>query len=321
MTKYANLRFEDFKRTDNTNLITTQFVNDDGSPVHPDATHTWTAKVTDMKTNKFAGTYPVTISGDNFSVSSKDMERLQTGDYGLEIWEEFSANRVIYPSAGFIEFRIHRNASDKLEPVEKTVDITDIINDLHKAGLNVIVDKVNILEPGSQPSVSNEIRDGANHVTFNIPRGEQGPRGFQGPAGKNFQIKQTFPTIAAMNASGGSGFEDGDFALISSNTQDEDNAKLYVWNGSQFNFMTDMSGSQGIQGPTGPYPVMNVVSVTASDPGSQPNVTYTKRDGGYDVTYVLPRGEKGDNWKEEDKQEIIDEVNKHFEDLILNQKY
>ena len=30
MSKYANLRFEDFKRTDNTNLITTNFVRDDG---------------------------------------------------------------------------------------------------------------------------------------------------------------------------------------------------------------------------------------------------------------------------------------------------
>lgn len=321
MSKYFDLRFENFKREDATNLITTKFVTDNGEVITPNTDHKWSAKVTDMKSGKFAGTFPVTIKEEDFSVSSRDMTRLPTGTYGLEIWEEYAGGPTIYPSAGFIEFRIHRNADDKLEPVEKTVDITDVINDLHKAGLNIIVDKINILEPGSQPSVTNEIRDGANHVTFNIPRGEQGARGFQGPAGKNFQIKKTFSSIADMTASGGNGFEDGDFALISSNTQDEDNAKLYVWNGSQFNFMTDMSGSQGIQGPVGPYPIMNVVSVTASDPGSQPSVTYTRRDGGYDVTYVLPRGERGENWKESDKQEIIDEVNKHFEDLILKQKY
>lgn len=321
MTKYVNLKFEDFKRTDNTNLITFGFVEDNGQPITIDTSHNWSAKVTDMKDGNYGGTYPVTINEQNFIVNSKDMTELATGTYGLEVWEEYNGQRKIYPSAGFIEFQIHRTASDKLEPVKGTIDITDVINDLHKAGLNVVVDHVNILEPGSQASVTSEVKDGKNHLTLNIPRGDQGPRGFQGPAGKNFQIKQTFPTIAAMNASGGSGFEDGDFALISSNTQDEDNAKLYVWNGSQFNFMTDMSGSQGIQGPTGPYPVMNVVSVTASEPGSQPNVIYTKRDGGYDVTYVLPRGEKGDNWKEEDKKEVIDEVSKYFEDLILNGKW
>ena len=314
MSKYANLRFEDFKRTDNTNLITTNFVRDDGKIITPDTSHNWSAKVTDMKDGKFAGTYPVTISGDDISVSSKDMTRLATGTYGLEVWEEYNGQRVIYPSAGFIQFRIHRNASDKLEPVQETVDITDVINELHKAGLNVVIDKVNILDPSSQPSVTSEIKDGKNHLIFNIPRGQQGQRGFQGPAGKPFHIQQTFPTVAAMNASKGAGFEDGDFALIASNVQDPDNAKMYVWTGEKFNYMGDLSGAQGIQGPVGPSPTMNVVSVTASAPGSQPSVTYTKRDGGYDVSYVLPRGERGDNWTEDDKKEILNETKKYVDD-------
>ena len=177
MSKYANLRFEDFKRTDNTNLITTNFVRDDGKIITPDTSHNWSAKVTDMKDGKFAGTYPVTISGDDISVSSKDMTRLATGTYGFEVWEEYNGQRVIYPSAGFIQFRIHRNAGDKLEPVQETVDITDVINELHKAGLNVVVDKVNILDPGSQPSVTSEIKDGTNHLIFNLPQGIQGPVG------------------------------------------------------------------------------------------------------------------------------------------------
>ena len=321
MSKYANLRFEDFKRTDNTNLITTNFVRDDGRIITPDTSHNWSAKVTDMKDGKFAGTYPVTISGDDISVSSKDMTRLATGTYGLEVWEEYNGQRVIYPSAGFIQFRIHRNASDKLEPVQETVDITDVINELHKAGLNVVIDKVNILDPSSQPSVTSEIKDGKNHLIFNLPRGQQGQRGFQGPAGKPFHIQQTFPTVAAMNASKGAGFEDGDFALIASNVQDPDNAKMYVWTGEKFNYMGDLSGAQGIQGPVGPSPTMNVVSVTASTPGSQPSVTYTKRDGGYDVSYVLPRGERGDNWTEDDKKEILNETKKYVEDAILNGKW
>ena len=46
----------------------------------------------------------------------------------------------------------------------------------------------------------------------------------------------------------GTGLSEGDFVLISSNVEDEDNAKLYVWNGSDFNFISDLSGTQGIKG-------------------------------------------------------------------------
>lgn len=149
-------------------------------------------------------------------------------------------------------------------------------------------------------------------------KGDQGPRGFQGPAGKPYQIKQTFPSVKSMTDSGGKGFENGDFALISSDVQDPDNAKLYVWNGKQFSYLTDMSGAQGIQGPVGPTPTMNVTSVTKSEPGGEPKVTYTKRNGGYDVAYVLPQGK---NWTETDKQEILKETKSYVDDAILNGKW
>ena len=60
-------------------------------------------------------------------------------------------------------------------------------------------------------------------------RGLTGERGPQGPAGKNFEIKQTFTSIQEMNASNGSGFTDGDFAMIASDVGDPDNSKMYVW--------------------------------------------------------------------------------------------
>ena len=33
--------------------------------------------------------------------------------------------------------------------------------------------------------------------------------------------------------------------------EDPDNAKLYLWNGTEFTFVTDMSGATGIKGDTG----------------------------------------------------------------------
>ena len=86
------------------------------------------------------------------------------------------------------------------------------------------------------------------------PQGETGatgPVGPQGPAGKAFNIKKTFESVVAMEASNGSGFEDGDFAMIASEVADPDNSKMYVWDGKTFKYISDLSGAQGIQGPKG----------------------------------------------------------------------
>ena len=81
--------------------------------------------------------------------------------------------------------------------------------------------------------------------------GAIGPQGPIGPAGKNFNIKKTFGSVSAMEASKGAGFTDGDFTMIASNVSDPDNSKLYVWDGSKFVYISDLSGAQGIQGPQG----------------------------------------------------------------------
>ena len=123
--------------------------------------------------------------------------------------------------------------------------------------------------------------------------GNDGPRGFQGPAGKNFQIKKTFSSIQAMNDSKGNGFEDGDFTLISSNIGDPDNAKLYVWDGKQFNYIGDLSGVQGIQGPVGPAPSIHVGQVTKLEPNQAPSLTLNGENGNYTLNAELPQGQTG----------------------------
>ena len=81
--------------------------------------------------------------------------------------------------------------------------------------------------------------------------GATGPQGPIGPAGKNFNIRKTFESVSAMEASKGAGFTDGDFTMIASTVSDPDNSKLYVWDGSKFVYISDLSGAQGIQGPQG----------------------------------------------------------------------
>lgn len=175
-----DIAYDDFKREDTTNTIVITLYTDDKQPITPDSSHTWKAKVS--KGDKYVGEYPVTISGNTIKLSSSNLTRLPNGDYGLELWETYSGSTTIYPSAGVMEFRVHRNANDTLGTVDPTIDINGIIDDLHKAGQNIKVVATNTLSPGSKASVTQSIANGENQLTFNIPQGPKGEQGNVGPA-------------------------------------------------------------------------------------------------------------------------------------------
>lgn len=236
-----------------------------------------------------------------------------------------------------VPFTIEANVTDKSGEVIKKIGFQDVVNAaVENAGLNLRIGNTGETAVGTQPTVTQEYKDGKNILSFtfpkpraatvtvdkvntvapdqpasvtnvgtdtdakfviNLPQGIQGVQGFRGPAGKNFNINKTFDSISAMEASKGSGFADGDYAMIASNPQDPDNSKLYVWNGNQFVYISDLSGTQGIKGDTGPAPAMSVSSVTKLPAGSQPTVTYKKVEGGYTVAYALPQGADGATWQ------------------------
>lgn len=175
-----DIAYDDFKREDTTNVITITLYTDDKQPITPNSSHTWLAKVS--KGDKYVGEYPVTISGNTIKLSSSNLTRLPNGDYGLELWETYDGSTTIYPSAGVMEFRVHRNANDTLGTVDPTIDINGIIDDLHKAGQNIKVVATNTLSPGSKASVTQSIANGENQLTFNIPQGPKGEQGNVGPA-------------------------------------------------------------------------------------------------------------------------------------------
>lgn len=75
-------------------------------------------------------------------------------------------------------------------------------------------------------------------------------KGVKGDTGEPFAIYRTYASIAEMNADFDN-VPEGKFVIITSGTQDPDNAKLYVRGASAFTFITDLSGAQGIQGPQG----------------------------------------------------------------------
>ena len=85
-------------------------------------------------------------------------------------------------------------------------------------------------------------------------QGKQGPQGVpgpQGPAGHGFTVDKTYPSIAEMNAHFADDIKEGDMAMIASNVDDPDNAKLYIRSNNEMKFLADLSGAQGIKGDKG----------------------------------------------------------------------
>lgn len=118
----------------------------------------------------------------------------------------------------------------------------------------------------------------------------QGIQGPIGPQGEAFQIKKTYSSVAEMNAD----FDNmqlGDYVMIASTVEVEDNAKLYTRGENEWIFISDFSGAQGIKGETGLTPNIQIGTVVS---GVTPNVTRTGTNENPVLNFVLQKGDKGD---------------------------
>ena len=279
-----------FKHLETTKDIVISPRNEFGDPQRPDATHTWTAKVSDG--TNYVGDYAVKINGADLIVDSEDFTKLPVGNYQLEVWEQWTdadgtSELSIYPSPRqTIPFTIYANVADQAEEEIKRIGFQDVVDQaVMNIGMNYVF-KVNTVEPDQTATVVQTAADGKNYVTFNIPRGvkgdrgdqgiqgiqgvkgdpgDRGPDGRQGPKGdpgKPFSIAKVFPSKDAMT---GDGLSEGDFVMIASNVDDPNNATLFTWDGTSFKEIADLSGAQGIQGPQGPQGIQGV----KGDPGDR----------------------------------------------------
>lgn len=88
------------------------------------------------------------------------------------------------------------------------------------------------------------------------PKGEQGIQGIQGEKGEKgdaFSIAKIYESIESMNEGFASDdVKTGQFVMINTNdVENPDDAKLYVKGESAYEYVTDLSGAAGIQGPKG----------------------------------------------------------------------
>ena len=107
------------------------------------------------------------------------------------------------------------------------------------------------------------------------PRGEAGPQGPVGPkgdAGEPFTIAKTYPSVSEMNAGYATdSVKIGQFVVIDTgNVDDEDNAKLYIKGNKAYIFLTDLSGTRGLQGPKGETGLQGIQGPKGNDGAQGP---------------------------------------------------
>ena len=151
----------------------------------------------------------------------------------------------------------------------------------------------------------------------------QGVQGEIGATGEPFKIKKTYASVSEMNADFRN-MEFGDYVMIASSVEVEDNAKLYTRGESAWIFISDFSGAMGIRGETGLTPNIKIGEVKTLEAGSQAKVTRSGSNEEPVFNFELPKGDKGDDYvlTEEDKVEIGEKVNTEYEERIAeNEKY
>jgi hypothetical protein len=108
-----------------------------------------------------------------------------------------------------------------------------------EAKINGMTVEAQDLPPFSTPTATISEVNGHKHIIFGLRPGDP------------FVIRRTFNSVEEMNSYSGTDVETGQFVIIASNVNDPHNAEMYVKTTNGYSFVTDLSGAQGIQGPTG----------------------------------------------------------------------
>lgn len=250
------------------------------------------------------------IDKNHAVITSGQLAELPAGNYLLELWDTVNGGTAIYPSDGFLALQINENVTGLSGGLVSSITVDDFVQ------------QFSILSEQLKQQVSDAVSDGLKGdkgddglsayqiAVINGYQGSQaewlasligdkGDKGEKGNPGKDFRIVKTFPSIAAMN---GDGFSDGDFTMIASDVNDPDDGKLYVWNGTGFTYIADLSGSQGIKGDTG----KTGDTGEKGDPGDQGlsayqvavNAGFSGSVNQWLASLVGAKGDKGDSGKD-----------------------
>jgi len=199
------------------------------------------------------------ITDNHAVITSGQLNQLPVGSYLIELWDTVDGGTAIYPSDGFLALQINENATGLSGGLVSSITVDDFIQQFSSLSEQLKQQVADAVGNGLKGNTGDDGLSAYQIAAINGYKGSQtewlaslvgatGLKGDKGDAGKDFRIVKTFPSISAMN---GAGFSDGDFTMIASDVTDPDDGKLYVWNGTGFTYIADLSGSQGIKGDTG----------------------------------------------------------------------
>lgn len=158
-----------------------------------------------------------------------------------------------------------RSASEALD---YRTQAEELVNDAEKKMIESVEQTVTTTAPSGKNIVTITLKDGSK-FTFDT---------YNGRVGDPFTIDKIYSSIDVMNANYEvDGVKIGGFVLIDTGSvEDADTGKLFVKGESAYQYITDLSGSQGIKG-TG---ILRIEQTTTSSEDSGENViTITTTDG------------------------------------------
>lgn len=166
MANYTDVvKGQTFKHLDTTKLIAIKFVDQDGNFAAPNPDHKWIAKIAIQNNDKpgYIGDFPAYPIDNQLIVRSKDLIKLNPGQYRLEAWETFTDQEdetTIWPTPqSSVGFTIEANITDQIGEMVKQVNFQDVVNSaVTAAGLNVTVGTTTTLPAGSQATVEHAVQ-------------------------------------------------------------------------------------------------------------------------------------------------------------------
>jgi len=251
---YLDNGVKQFKFADTTTEINFSAF-DNGSP----ATLAADAKVRIKNNSGYLLEISANVTDSHAIITSGQLAKLPVGSYLIELWDTVNGGTAIYPSDGFLALQINENVTGLSGGIVSSITVDDFIKQFSSLSEQLKQQVTNAVSNGLKGDKGDDGLSAYQIAVINGYKGSQaewlaslvgatGKTGDKGDPGKDFKIVKTFPSIAAMT---GDGFSDGDFTMIASDVNDPDDGKLYVWNGTGFTYIADLSGSQGIKGDTG----------------------------------------------------------------------
>ncbi len=137
----------------------------------------------------------------------------------------------------------------------------------------------------------------------------------KGPQGDPFKISKVYSSVSEMNR----GFAtdnvpEGGFVVIETgNTDDVDNANLYVKGKTAYGFVTDMSGAVGFTGPQGPQGPQGATGPQGPTGATGPRgLTGPKGATG-------PQGPQGPSGKDADEDAIVKRIEDYIDSILAGE--